>query len=99
MEYNPTITTENPTKTPLNPNIVIDKPPKISDWDQNKNISQEWNNVKKKLSKVKKAWTVENCYICDVDLSNLQGYSPNVAWMKFDDFQYEIGSYTVHSKI
>ena len=32
-EYNPTITKENPTKTPRNPNIIIDKPPKISDWD------------------------------------------------------------------
>ena len=32
VEYNPTITTENPTKTPRNHNTIIETPPKISDW-------------------------------------------------------------------
>ena len=34
MEYKPTITTENLTKSSRNPNIIIDKPPKNSDRDR-----------------------------------------------------------------
>ena len=32
VEYNPTIIMETPIKLPWNPNIINDKPPKISDW-------------------------------------------------------------------
>ena len=37
VEYNPPITTDNPTKKTRNPNIIIDNPPKLSDW------VSEWN--------------------------------------------------------
>ena len=44
VEYNLTITTEKPTKTPRNPNITIDKPSEISDWGQSKVFVQAMLN-------------------------------------------------------